>query len=81
MSLLAPQANDLHWAYVFPFDKLSQWSPSDLKIRAITTWSHGKVHKHLYWLGSMIKREGQSYEYGVGEAGTGRVGDVQRARE
>lgn len=34
----------------------------------------------IYWLGSLIKK-GQSGEWCVGEAGTGRVGDMLRARE
>lgn len=40
----------------------------------------GHVCRHLL-LSSMFKTEGQSCEEGIGEAGSGQSGYVQRARE
>ena len=63
-----------------PLDKLSWWRCSDLKIRTVTSWGQGK-YVGIYWLGSMIKKEGRLGEYDVGEAGTGWAGEVHKARE
>ena len=48
---------------------------SNLKIRTVASWGLGKVP------GSMTKKECLSGELGIGEAGTGRAGDMQRPRD
>ena len=61
------------------FDNL-EWSCSGLRIRTITSQGRGQTRRR-YWLGSIVKREGQSCEKGAGEPGNGWAGVVERARE
>lgn len=48
-----------------PFDELSRWRYSDLKISTVTSWGWAQVHRPL------LRREGPTGEQGADEAGRG----------